>query len=323
MKNNERDIAFYEMVFRPSAPTATPNHDTNDLFTVISDAVNSEFGRKKIKLSGVEHTIELLEFNPTYSGNFAVGYIGISDSTVPVPARRHRNTKAIKFAPKGSDEDDEFGCHFFISRTPHPNGKYTFYLERMTKLGASNVQALFRHIFSSQHESVKEKGGIGLFAGPHKKGKNKDVGYGIIVDLVGIPSDKAATIVNQRLITGITLVSEDTKAPFGGKKYLRARKQDLRVQLDLQAASNVVDLFDDLKGAFKSEASKWKTARLQFDSPTEGKGSISLDTATGSILEDRFIKKVTITAISPQLPTSSGQIAAHFASKVLANPQIK
>lgn len=323
MKATERYLSFYEMKIRKSAPTATETHSIDDILDKIGAALGSSCGKKVLKINKTNHEIRLISFNPEYSEGFAVGFVGIYDSTRATPARRDKGSQELYLATKLEGTEDELGCHFFISKKPVRDGVYPFYLEQVEKLGSSNVTALLRNIFATQHLEEKEAGKLGLFSGPHIDGKNKEVGYRPIIDLHGVPVDNFSDIIENGLSVGVSLQNEKTKRPFGGSKILTATRETLNVKFETKEARKTTEIWTKILAAMKLESDRWKFARLSFEQVSGEKVSAKIDTASGRFMEDKFVKKILVDRIDPPLSTSSKVIVEHFANRVLKLSNVK
>lgn len=323
MKGSERYVSFYEMKLRCSSKVVMPEFDINSIFDVFDAAILSGGAHKSLKLSDAMHTVRFLEFQRNYSPEFAVGFLIIDEKDAATPARRKVDDFSFSLAPKAAGTEDEIGAHFFLRKTPDDDGRYPFFLERVEKLGYTTVRSLFRQIIHDAHESEKEAGKLGLFSGPHVSGKNAQVGYKPVVDLLGVPSEHFPSIMNNGLASNIVLYTEKKKDVFGNAPFLEERRQSMTVRINREAAKQDASAWQKVLAALKSRSEHWKTARISFETPDGERGAAVVDTSTGSFFDDKFVRKIRVSGIDPPLATSATGIVQHFANQTLSHHDVQ
>ena len=224
----------------------------------------------------------------------------------------------MRIIHKEPGEEGEYGCHVILSlqeQADRPN-HYLALVERVTSISTSFIDRLLNGIIRNEYHENKEAFTCEDQSGVRDKhGNPKIIGFRPKLEFVGHPSDYFIQEIEQGELTGITLVESLKQTQIGGRPYLKQKEKQLVISID---KNNLVkNLWNDLVGAMKSQSKDWKTARIRYKKPSGNITNITMETTTGNVLEDKFVRSIRITDIDPVLDNSAQNIVRHLADSIL------
>lgn len=314
MRNDLRDIYFYDLNVRSSTKYAHPC-PLEDAITTL-EAISKTDSRIYPIANGTE-SLELREVSIDTTNNIATLLIARTDPSSPNAVYSNPAGGSTRIIEKAEGEAGEYGAHVLLSLDPLPNkpNQYLAVIERVTGVGRVYIQRLLNALLQGQYKTDPTTFQSEDLAGRKvRSGAPKMVSFRPLFELVGHPSDEFINDIDAGRFTGMTLVQSSTETQVGGRSYLKPEEKTLRVKVSNN--STVQNLWDDLKSALASESSNWSKAGIKFKSSDGRASTVTLDLATGNVLDENFVKKTRLSGITPFLDFSAQSIVAHFETKM-------
>ena len=139
------------------------------------------------------------------------------------------------------------------------------------------------------------------------------------IELRGRPSDAFVADINNGRLSGITLVKTEAVTPVGGAAYLTKQTSELKLGIDHQNLP--ANLWNDLVRTLNRVSQDFSKAKISYALPG-GKRHVTLEieTATGTIANEAYIKYFELNNIFPFLAQSAQSIVPHLRDLVI--PQL-
>jgi hypothetical protein len=319
LKNNHRDMLLYELKFRSSSKKVNVAVGITEIIDLLQAEFDADRGSQLINNATQRLIIRDIKMIGKDKDYVAI-FVALTDPTIPNAVYTDQGSLESREIAKLKNETGEIGCHLIVKIVPGEL-ETTFvpaYLEQVTGLSASLVQGLLNAVIRGVHKDED-----GAFEGENvvgkvdKDGQPKLVKYRPIVEFWGVPAEDLKQTINKGKLQSLTLVKFDKRQTFGSRAYLIPKKQQLTIKLDSKKIK-MQNFFDDLMAGLKEESKDWPSANIRFSTPAGETIRAFLDTSTGLVAEERFIKKVAIDDISPVLANSATGVIDHFCKKVLA-----
>lgn len=315
MRNDRRDIYFYDLEIRASKEAASPPNikDIVDLLT--QRATNGEatyrfnFGRETLSI----RQIEIDDKN-----NAAILLIIHTDPNVPNAVYSNPEEGTSRIIEKEPGESGEYGTHAIIS-LDHVEGRPDSYLtviEKVPALGRTNIERLLNAILNDQYKTNEMTFTCDDRTGKQNRdGTPKRVAFRPLLRFAGHPSESFINDLEQGVLNGLTLVHAVQETPLGSRPYLI--RDNMRLKVRVKKDSVVENLWEDLKQALGLEAKEWEEARIDFTTPEGLSAKITVDTNTGNVLDEAYVKTVRLKEITPLLDHSSKEIVSHLVALMM------
>lgn len=339
MNNQERIIKHHTLSFDVSSKKVKANYSLDDFLDGLESAIGTGKATKSIKLNGSAMELELVsfardsssidtkqlcaEFRSTYptgfnasKSDYAICYMTITNTSEAAQVKKNKASGSTNANDLGADDAYIFGCHVLIHKKwDITQQECLIYIETVRNIGRSLIERLLRHIIEQIHKERQALGQKGFLKGPDREGKKSngkviEHGYRLMAKVKGIPSDSIQSIVDKGLATSMYLERTSSGVSLGGRNYLKAQSEELK--LIFEKKNLVANAWNDVLKFLSLNKSQYKSARIKFKTSTGDPGEAVIDTATGHLLEDKFVKGTTINGITPKLRTSAGGIVPHF-----------
>lgn len=224
--------------------------------------------------------------------------------------QEHRKTGA-----QGSD----FGVHVLLSALPerrYPN-VYTCLIERVPGLSAELVRRLLsRALGVEYHRDATFYQYPAPGGGRDQNGNPRVERCRPHVELRGRPSQTLIADINSGRMTGVSLIKSEPHVAIAGASYLRKERSELQLSIDHNSLP--VNLWSSMRSAMRRNSGTYPEALLRFRmAGTERNVSVRINTASGTPVNDVYIKSADISRIRPLLAQSSSIIVAHLVSRAL------
>ncbi len=314
MRNDLRDIYFYDLNVRSSSQYARPC-PLEEAVTAL-EAISRTEKRIHPIAKGAEF-LELREVSVDQTNRIATLLVARTDPSSPNAVYSNPAAGTTRIIEKANGESGEYGAHVLLSLDPLPSkpDQYLAVIERVTGVGRVYIQRLLNALIQGQYKADPSTFQCEDLAGRKtRNGAPKMIAFRPLFELVGHPSDEFINDIDAGRFTGMTLVQSSTATQIGGRSYLKPDEKTLRVKVSNH--STVQNLYDDLKAALAAESSNWSQARIKFKSSDGRASTVTLDVATGNVLDENFVKKTRLSGITPFLDFSAQGIVPHFEERM-------
>lgn len=316
MKNNLRDVHFYDLRIRASKVAAVPPTMSKVIEVMQELVANGEASHL------VQHETETLIVKDIYvdpENEAAVLLVARTDPSSPNAVYANPTENTSRVVEKMSGEVGEFGAHVAISLRSESNNEdaYLTLIERVTRVGRQSVESVLNAIVRARCKRdpttfVCED----RFGKKTREGAPKLIDFRPLFELQGHPSKSFINDLENGTFSSMTLRQDRSDQQIGGRSYLKPKTATLTVSV---AKDKIVDrLWDDLKAAIKSESESWDRARIEFTSPQGRPGSAEVDTATGNIIDNEaLIHSVRLMDNTWELHNSAETVVRAFADRMI------
>jgi hypothetical protein len=317
MLNNKRQFYIYDLeIAARKAGASVPT--MNDLLPVFQRMKNT--GRTYPIRAG-SATMLIGDMAIDAAQQFVTLLVRLSDKSTPNAVYSDPAAGQFNVHVKAANEGSDFGCHVFISTAPEqgmPN-IYTCAVERVSGVASDLVRRLLSKLLNFEFKDDPTS-----FCYPHPAGGLNRQGQPRTdrccphILLRGRPSDTLIADINNGQISGISLVRAEAVTPIAGAAYLNKKETELRLQVDQNNLP--ANLWQSLIQAFQANSGNYGKARVSYKVPGNDRTvTVQIDTNTGNLLEDMYVKSFDIANIFPFLDQSAMQIVPHLSA--LAVPQ--
>jgi hypothetical protein len=212
-------------------------------------------------------------------------------------------------------------AHILISKNPVHNESYTYLsiIEDSNKLNRYNIKSylnyLFREIIKSNpndFEAPEENGSLNTDGTP-KKYKYKN-----FLELQGHPSEHFAQCLENGKLLGIALEStDDSNIATGEGRYVLPKRHE--ILLKPTAGSWHENMKERLTEACKlGRENRYQTTRITFKAEDGKSHTARIDSTTGNIIGDQFVKRHRLSGFSSFLNEADKSINNEIKNKMLS-----
>ena len=209
-------------------------------------------------------------------------------------------------------------AHLLLSLESKNKGerRYVGLLEEANKLNRSQVQSylnfLFREIkklYSQDFESSHPDGEV-------LKGKPKKYKYKNKFEVQGHPSPEFKQMLEHGKLSGISLITQNhDRFTVGDGTYVRPQRMEL--QLTATTGKWTDNTMSRFKEAIKlGKAGEFEDARIAFFAPDGKPHTAKVNTTTGNVYADKFIKQVRLKGFTILLPNADPKINSQIKKKM-------
>lgn len=316
MRNDLRDVYFYDLELKPSkeGAVAPPMSEVVNVLLRKFDAKEATYQINHDTESLTIRDIQIDEQNCV-----AVLLITHADPSAPNAVYAKPDDGTSRVIRKEPGEAGEFGAHVVVSlqeEAQRPNS-YLALVERVQSVGRAHVERLLNGLINAQYKANENTFVCEDQSGKRTRtGEAKMIGFRPIVHFSGHPSENFVRDLEAGVLSGLTMVKATEQAPFGRRRYLTKKEMSLKVNVNKD--NIVANLWDDLKDALSIESDAWSEARISFSKDDGRSVQVCVDTATGNIRDDTYVKTVRFCNIDPFLDNSSNIIVKHFSERMVA-----
>lgn len=316
MKNNQRHVHFYDLKIRTSKVAATPPA-FSDVLAVLKARMIA--GNASHKIANDTETLTIKDIYVDAPNKAAVLLVTHTDPSSPNAVYSDPAAKKSRVAEKQPGEVGEFGAHVVVSLAEEKDRPATYLtlIERVTKVGRTSVERVVTAIVRDQC-----KVDLNTFVCEDRTGKRTRAGTPKMVDfrplfeLSGHPSDSFIDDLDSGGLTGMTLVQDRSHQQIGGRTYLKPEEASLRVSVDEKHL--VQNLWADLKAALFQESKDWTRARISFKGADGRPGTAEVNTETGNVIDEVYVRSVSLTDPNWLLHDSADKVVPAFATRMIA-----
>ena len=315
MKNSQRDIYFYDLHIHPSK-TAAVSPSLKSVVEVLKSCVDG--GHASIGILKNTETLTIRDVQINTKHNVAVLFIAHADPSAPNAVYSNPDDGTSRVVPKRRGEAGDFGAHVLLSLSPEPTRPDTYLaiVERVAGVGRTYVERVMNSVIRVQCKKNNSTFECADRTGKRNRaGSPLMVGFRPILRFFGHPSDSFAQDLEAGKFSGLTLVQTNLHTPVGGRAYLTSEESRLKVKVNRKKL--VPKLWQDLRAALFATSRDWNEARIRFTGPDGRPREVSIDTKTGNVMDDMYVKTQRISGIYPLLDASSDEIVTHFADLMI------
>jgi hypothetical protein len=313
MHNSQRWISFYDIRVTTNKKAASPPLMA-EIVQALADRVEE---KKALHAIGKETAfLEIAEIRVNKKRKYALMLLRISDRTAPDAFFSDPAAGTSRVERKQEGEGRGFGAHLIVSLEPEANrpDTYLMLLEKNHGLHRSHIQRLLQAVLRGQYKEEDEPFTCEDVSGARdKEGRPKMVTFRPMLELTGHPSETLVAELEAGVLKGISIVHLHPKQALSGRPWLEASEDILRFKAT--STQPIKKILKDMKSFFADKASKgYQRARVKFQKADKTNDSVEFDTATGSIVDERYVKTRLIKGISPPMDDSADAIVDHFAA---------
>jgi hypothetical protein len=189
-----------------------------------------------------------------------------------------------------------------------PHHRYTALLEESSTLNRGCVESLLNHILRTMaKQSPDDFRFEGLDGVRDASGRPRTRSYKSMVELQGHPSsDFLAALENGGAIQGIALETRNqARYGFGECPYAKATRLDVRLSPATTWRDVGVTAFNTILG--RARLGGYEAARISFRTGDRVPRTVTIDTETGNVLGDGFVKKQRVGPLQTVLLEASSE----------------
>jgi hypothetical protein len=221
---------------------------------------------------------------------------------------------------KREGEGRGFGAHLLISLKEEPGRPHSYLalLEKNQGLHRSHVLRLLQAVLRGQYKDGEEPFSCPDVSGARdREGRPKTITFRPMLEFTGHPSETLLAELEAGILKGISIVHSHEKQTLSGRPWLEPSEDILRFKAT--STKPIKNLWKELKSFFSDNAdSGYERARVKFQKADKTSENVEFDTATGNIIDDRYVKTRLITDINPLMDDCTDVIVEHFAARMEA-----
>lgn len=303
-----RDILFFDVIVdrRTSQAPWPPLSALVALWTTAH--ANPKFPAKEFEKGSITSIIKDVSIVPD---DVATLLIEVSDKNAPNQTYLDHQAKTARHLPKTRPEGNGHSAHIVLSlkqQKGQPN-TYLALIEAIPGVSIAKIQSTLNtaiRLLCKADDSLftfVKAGGI----------KQKPKSYVPHITLGGHPSKQFLSDLETGKVSGLKLIAPQGKQVLGQSPFLHVNNYslDVSVSKDIPKGQRWKTLFTDIT----SKNADFPMARI-YVQPEEGGKSfhVDVDTATGKVIGEAYIRSRRIAGITPMLENSSADaIVTHFA----------
>lgn len=241
-----------------------------------------------------------------------------NDADAPDASFSHFETDAQRDEAKADGEGRPESAHIAIclDEVPHLPFRYLVLAEAASSLPRARVERylnfLIRQVKKENPEAFKEPDKSGA---QDAEGKPLMVKYANSVALMGHLSDEFQREIQDGALTGITLETDQKeKIGFGEGSLLIPVKKQIKLAVQSTWKEKAAEIVAEALKMGKNN--DLETARITFASSDKSPHTVLLDTETGDVLNDGFIKTYRLNGLGVPLPEASISFNAQIKARV-------
>lgn len=296
VQKDARNIQFFDLVVSRRA-THAPYPALEKLAELWQEAV-SDANYKPKTFNGDQVTALITDMKTDLATQTVTLLIDVSDQAAPDHTYRDHVARKARHLKKEISEGNGHAAHMVVSlvaETGKPNS-YLAVLESMPTISPYRVR-------STLNDIIRTLCGVsvsGRFTYEKPGGIRKPVSFVPHIDLAGHPSDQFLRDIENGSINGLQLIATATQRTLGQDQFLKVDESLLRVKVsrDIPVGQRLATIL----GAVKGEKDNFPKTRIYIQPEKNGKSfHIDLETESGKIISEAYVKSSRISAISPLL----------------------
>lgn len=313
MHSSKRTIYFYDLRVgaNKKAATAPPMRD-------IIKALQDRVAEKKAihAINNDTAFLEIAEIHVNEKQDYALLLLRISDTMAPDAYFSNPAAGTSRVVRKKKGEGRGFGAHLIISLNEEAERPDTYLalLEKNQGLHRSHVQRLLQAVLRGQYKEGNEPFTCPDASGARdREGLPKMITFRPMLEFTGHPSETLLAELESGVLKGISIVHSHQKQALSGRPWLEASEDILRFKAT--GTKPIKNLWKEIKAFFSDNANDgYERARVKFQKADKTNETVEFDTASGNILDDKYVKTRLIKDISPLMDDSSDTIVEHFSA---------
>jgi hypothetical protein len=314
MKNDQRDVCFYDLEIYPSSGHALAP-PISDVLAVLQGKVRAWDAYHWI--NSRKEVLTLRDIIIDSAAGVAIFLVTHADPAAPnaVYADMMKGTSAV--IKKGPNEANEYGAHIVVSliEEHHRPNTYLALIEKVPTLGRANIHRLLNAIINQVYKAKKDTFRCEDQTGQRLRGAPKMVSYRPLLKFSGHPSDDFIRDLEEGTLRGLTLYHAEEQVQLGRSPYLTKSEMSLSVNVNRKRFTD--NLWYNLKETLLNESPHWERARIKFADRNGKTASVCVDSVNGNLLDDSYVKTITIGDLDPPIDNSSTRIVRHLVEKML------
>ena len=317
MKARERLVYFFEVQVKTNKEKASPP----PLSEVIEKLIEAhDAGNATLLINKKTATVEIVEIRLDAARKLATFFLRCSDMNGADVYFANPDLKQSRVERKREGEGRAFGAHFSVSTAPREIGGsiYGAVLEKANNLSSTIVTRLFQSILRIQYQANPNLFTCDDISGARTRdGKPKQVGFRPMLELSGLPSEQFIADLEEGTLKEIQLIEQQEERQVGARPWLVENQKVIK--LAAKNAGAIAGLWGDLTGLFAEKAQDGiNRARIKFVRADGQTDTVDIDPETGGLLDQRYVKAKTISAIDPPMDECAEGIVQHFAEIIEA-----
>jgi len=306
VQKHSRNVMFYDIFVARRAQQA-PYPSLADLAALWQQAQqDSTFPAKEFEKGAV--TVIIKDADHDAANETLTLLIEVSDKNAPNATYLDHGQRTGRHIPKTAPEGNGFAAHVVMSLKAE-TGKANTYLALIEVIPTVNARRIASVLNYVVNKMCKDTATLFTYV---KGGGKKPIAYIPHINLGGHPSDSFYTDVEEGKIHGLQLITSQSNAPLGQSPYLTIKDYSMRVNVskDIPQGQRWSTVFSGLQ----LKQADFPSARIYMQPEENGPSvSVDIDSSTGTIIGDAYIKVRRIGSINPVLETGSPDtIVPHF-----------
>jgi hypothetical protein len=315
MRNDERLIYYYDLVVGVNKQAAVAP-SLMDVIEVLKSACDTDDAFLDIDKGTA--TLSLTHVEIKLDKMVATLLVEISDKRAPDVHFVNAETGNVRDARKQAGEGRGSSAHLLVSLIEQPDrpDTYVALLEKNTGLSRSLVKRLFQAVLRKAYKAdpntftCENKFGARTRAGNVKREQFRPM-----LDFEGHPSSDFIDDLEEGTLKEITLIRGEAMTAIGGKTWLKKAETTVTISADYNGL--IPNLWNQVKEVLRVKSEDYENARVKFKSIDGHSHTVPIDTASGNIVDDRYVKSVRLTAINPFLDEYYPGIVGHLRDIIL------
>ena len=308
VQKDARNIQFFDLVVSRRAVHA-PYPALEKLVELWQEAANDTNYKPKT-FNGDQVTSLITDMKIDTLSKTVTILIDVADQAAPDHSYGNHVARKARHLKKENGEGNGHAAHMVISlvsETGKPNS-YLAVLEAMPTISPYRVRSTLNDIL----RTLCSVSVSGRFTYEKPGGVKKPVSFVPHIDLAGHPSDQFKRDIENGNINGLQLIAPATQRTLGQDQFLKVDESLLRVKVsrDIPVGQRLATILRDIKG----ESDNFPKTRIHIQPERDGKSfHIDLDTETGNVISQAYVKSSRISAIDPLLEKAAPEaIVPHF-----------
>jgi hypothetical protein len=313
MQSDQRRVYFYDI----SVGTNKKKAATPPPMAEIVKALSERLAEKKTvhPINANRAYLEIADIRVNEEVKYAIMLLRISDMTAPDACFSNPTAGTSRVARKRKGEGRGYGAHLLVSLEEEAGRPHTYLtlLERNHGLHRSHVQRLIQAVLRGQYKEDDEPFSCPDPSGARVKGEPKMVTFRPMLEFTGHPSETLLEELGAGILKGISIVHSHHKQEVDGRPWLEPSEDILRFKA--KSTNLIKHIWSDMQAFFEQNANAgYERARVKFQKADKTKETVEFDTATGNILDERYVKSRLIKGMSSLMDDSADAIVDHFAA---------
>jgi hypothetical protein len=316
LKAHTREVLFCDIIVKRRAQHA-PYPPIRRLVDLWKRAADEKLTPKLYDKGEASCIINEVRIDETKQ--IATVLLSVADKRASDPTFGNHVKRSSRTIAKGPDEGNEHSAHLVLSLS-HRDGypeTYACLVERVPTLSLPRIQSMLNDVVKRYCEGDPNLFSFSVTSGAKEGGKPKMQAYLPNIILAGNPSAAFQRDIEEGRINGLRLIKSMPKKSLGSGNYLETSDHEVKVTVskDIPKGQRWSTIFQSVQ----TQKSDYNRAKIYLaPAGSDSSASFEFDTDTGAIIGEAYVRRQSLSSITPLLTSATHKIADQLALRMMA-----